>query len=191
MGQSIDNATAADLVTRHRSGDARALECLITLFRPLIAGAARRVSSSVDIDDVAQETWMSFCRNVERIDNTERVGAWLWTVALNAARRQVRRTSKVVLCDDIEPIATVATICGPGPEDGLIRSERRQALEAAMHSISRDERSLLTLLLDGESLSYHQISELSGRPVGSIGPTRERIVRKLRATPQMARMIVC
>ena len=39
------------------------------------------------------------------------------------------------------------------------------------------------------NIDYREISAMSGRPVGSLGPTRERIIRKMRATQPMASLL--
>jgi hypothetical protein len=41
-------------------------------------------------------------------------------------------------------------------------------------------------MMDERGYDYRQISSISGRPIGSLGPTRERIIRKLRTNPQVA-----
>ena len=39
--------------------------------------------------------------------------------------------------------------------------------------------------MDDRAYDYRQISTISGRPIGSLGPTRDRIIRKLRTDPQI------
>jgi len=45
---------------------------------------------------------------------------------------------------------------------------------------------VLSLMMDERGYDYRQISSISGRPVGSLGPTRDRIIRKLRTNAQIA-----
>jgi hypothetical protein len=51
------------------------------------------------------------------------------------------------------------------------------------------DRSVLTLMMDERGYDYRQISSISGRPIGSLGPTRDRIIRKLRTNPQVAELM--
>ena len=51
-------------------------------------------------------------------------------------------------------------------------------------SVAADE--LLTLLVDRPELSYEEVSQTIGMPVGSIGPTRERAFERLRADTALA-----
>jgi DNA-directed RNA polymerase specialized sigma24 family protein len=51
------------------------------------------------------------------------------------------------------------------------------------------DQRVLSLMMDERAYDYRQISSLSGRPIGSLGPTRERIIRRLRTNPQVAELI--
>ena len=99
------NATpeeVAGLVQRHFDGDAKALAELIAIFESLVKASARRVlRCSTDVDDAVQDTWLNFVRFGDRIADPERVGAWLWTVALNSARRIQRRDSRCIVADNV------------------------------------------------------------------------------------------
>ena len=44
-------------------------------------------------------------------------------------------------------------------------------------------------MMDERAYDYRQISSISGRPIGSLGPTRDRIIRKLRTNPQVAELM--
>jgi hypothetical protein len=43
--------------------------------------------------------------------------------------------------------------------------------------------------MDERGYDYRQISSISGRPIGSLGPTRDRIIRKLRTNPNVAELM--
>jgi hypothetical protein len=43
-------------------------------------------------------------------------------------------------------------------------------------------------LVDARGLDYEQISRACVRPIGGIGPTRARIIRKLQSHPDVARL---
>ena len=68
----------------------------------------------------------------------------------------------------------------PELDNDLIREERAIALREAMRELAPQGRELLRLLMVDPPMSYDQISVLMGIPKGSIGPTRARILDKLR-----------
>jgi len=48
---------------------------------------------------------------------------------------------------------------------------------------------VLSLMMDDRAYDYRQISSINGRPIGSLGPTSDRIIRQLRTNPQVAELM--
>ena len=73
---------------------------------------------------------------------------------------------------------------GTGPEqlavDTLTRAEAQAALARAVTTLPPHRRALLQALFADDGCSYAQISREIGIPVGSIGPTRARVLAQLR-----------
>jgi len=69
--------------------------------------------------------------------------------------------------------------------DDLLRAERARAVRDGLAELTSDQRELLLLLVAEPPLSYEEISRRLGIPVGSIGPTRARHLKKLRETTAM------
>jgi len=74
-------------------------------------------------------------------------------------------------------------------DEGMMRDERSQALRDALLELSPARRELLTLLLADPPLSYDEISNRLGIPIGSIGPTRARALEQLRNTDAMRALL--
>ena len=187
------NATpeeVAALVRRHFDGDAKALAELIGIFQSLVRAAARRVlRCATDVDDAVQDTWLNFVRFGDRIADHERVGAWLWTVALNSARRIQRRDSRCIVADNVADLADAMADDVPDPDHALQRCERATIVHRAATEMRPADQRVLSLMMDERAYDYRQISSLSGRPNGSLGPTRERNIRRLRTNPQVAELM--
>lgn len=181
----------AALVHRHFNGDAKALAQLIDIFQTLVKAAARRVlHNSSDIDDAVQDTWLNFVRFGDRIADPERVGAWLWTVALNSARRIQRRDGRCIVADNVVDLADAMADEVPDPDQAMQRCERSAAVHRAAEEMRETDRRVLSLMMDERGYDYRQISTISGRPIGSLGPTRDRIIRKLRNNPEVAELMI-
>jgi RNA polymerase sigma factor (sigma-70 family) len=187
------NATpeeVATLVQRHFGGDSKALAELISIFQSLVKAAARRVlRCSTDVDDAVQDTWLNFVRFGDRIADPERVGAWLWTVALNSARRIQRRQSRCIVADNVVDLADAMADEIPDPDHALQRCERLSVVRRAAADMREIDRRVLGLMMDERAYDYRQISTISGRPIGSLGPTRDRIIRKLRTNPEILELM--
>jgi DNA-binding Lrp family transcriptional regulator len=65
----------------------------------------------------------------------------------------------------------------------MLDAERQSAVRDGLAEGAEIHRALLSLLVADPPISYQQISDQLGLPVGSIGPTRARCLRKLAATP--------
>lgn len=177
------------LARRYFAGDDRLLPELMDIYRALVEAAARRIlRSSTDVEDAVQETWLSFVRNGHAIHDRDRVGAWLWAVSQNNARRILRQAKRMGAAGDALSVgADRAEVIDF--DLALVQNERIMALGAAAESLTDSDRRILDLFLDERDLDYREISALSGRPIGSLGPTRERIIRKMRATQPMANLL--
>lgn len=173
-----------ELVRAFVAGDASAIDELIRRHRHVPIGSARRqLRSRAEVEDVAQETWARFTTHASTIRDPERLASWLWVTAANEARRLRRHTARqcLVAAFDERPTETA--------DDPVDTPERREAVAHAVRArLSDRERELLALLVDARGLDYHEISEASLRPVGAIGPTRARIIRKLQTHPDVARL---
>ena len=83
--------TAAALVMAAATGDQQAWDALVDRFAPTVWAVARGYRLSVaDATDVSEVTWLRLVENLDRMEEPDRVGAWLATTA--------RRESRRVLC---------------------------------------------------------------------------------------------
>ena len=185
-GSGDDAAVIAGLVDRARTGDQRALAALIDRCTPMVRGVARRyLRRPSDIDDVAQEVWLAFTRHLHRIESPASTRAWLVRVATHAAWRVQRKAPRADLVADVEDQAALDDT----EETGLRRAghgEARVAVRTALAGLAPRERRLIELLVAEDRPDYRTVATLVGRPVGSIGPTRQRILARLRQEPALA-----
>ena len=62
----------------------------------------------------------------------------------------------------------------------LLDAERRGMVRRAMMKLSEQQRQLIGMLVAGPTPSYAEIIANLAMPIGSIGPTRRRLLGKLR-----------
>lgn len=169
----------AGLVAEVRAGEPGAEEALFRLAQPVIMAVARRHGLGQDAE-LVQVTWLRARRRLDTIDDDAKFLAWLRTVARNQAieiirrhQREQRRVRTGLPAELVDP--------HPFPEPGvdLIRGDDVAWVRRALEGLSLDDRRLVDLLFDGD-LSYQEIAEATDRPIGSIGPTRRRILTRLR-----------
>jgi RNA polymerase sigma factor (sigma-70 family) len=166
----------AELVASADAGDSSAWNELVDRHGQLVYANARAVGADDALaQDVGQLVWMRLMSRLGTIREPDKVRGWLAIVARNTARSELRRRKPV---DDLEHLFALPDPNSPQPETQLARSEAVEAVRAALVRISERCRELLTLLFSAE-MSYDEISETAGMPIGSIGPTRQRCLDAL------------
>jgi RNA polymerase sigma factor (sigma-70 family) len=183
-GDLDEGAVVTTLVTGAASGDGRATEALIERYAGLVWSIAWSYHlSAADAADVSQVVWLRLVENIGRIRQPDSVGAWLASVTRHECLRLLRRSEReITTADDFE----FEPDDRAGDEDvdlRLLSSERDAALRKAFECLPPRWRSLLEMLMDAPSASYEEVAEAVGMPIGSIGPTRQRCLERLRSAP--------
>jgi DNA-directed RNA polymerase specialized sigma24 family protein len=75
------------------------------------------------------------------------------------------------------------------PDTLVIERERHTALHGAVERLSGRQRVLLSSMLATPAPTYEQLSTRLAMPIGSIGPTRDRALARLRDDPDLARAV--
>jgi RNA polymerase sigma factor (sigma-70 family) len=179
-GWGVADLDVARLVRRAAGGDKHAWERLVDQYSRLIWSITREFKlAESDAADVVQTTWMRLIEHVGRLQHPERVGSWLAATARNECLRALAARKKLVLAHE--------DVAFDGPADhepevdqGLLAAERAEVVRAAMAHLPRRWQRLMELLMADPPVSYAQISDELGLPVGSIGPTRGRCLARLR-----------
>jgi RNA polymerase sigma factor (sigma-70 family) len=169
-----------------RDGDEAAWETIVDRFVGLVWATARahRLSDS-DAGDVAQTTWLRLVENLDRIQEPERLGAWLATTARHECLRLIRLRGREMPSDDAGVFDAPS---GDQLDSRLLTAERDLALHRALRTIGERCQALLRLLSAPDPPSYDEIGAALGMPIGAIGPTRARCIEKLRRSPELSRM---
>jgi RNA polymerase sigma-70 factor (ECF subfamily) len=166
-----------DLMAAVARGDERALAEIIERYeRPLVAYVARIVNDSERARDLAQETFLRIFRHARAYRTSARFATWLFHIARNVARDELRaRRRRVTLSREDE--AAEAEHANDG---GFFeRIEMRETILRALDDLSPRDRALV-LLRDLEGLSYDEVAEKVGLPLGTVKSGLSRARRRFR-----------
>jgi RNA polymerase sigma factor (sigma-70 family) len=176
--QRLSDEAVAKLVLAAGAGDQASWNALVDQFSGLLWAVARAHRlGEADAADVVQITWLRLVEHLDRLRNPAGVGGWLATCARRECVRILRASKRQVpMGDDFveQPSLT------PLPGEALARTERDRAIQRAFSLLPGRDQALLRLLTAEPSLSYEEIAAALGIPIGSIGPTRQRALERLR-----------
>jgi RNA polymerase sigma factor (sigma-70 family) len=181
-----DGAQLAHMLVRARAGDQAAIGEIIERCTPMLRALARRyVANPAEVDDVLQDVWLTFVQNLDRIHEPAATRGWLVRVLTHTAWRAQRCSARAVPTADVGERAAVHDT-----EDAALRrvwcDELRERLTPALRALRPADRRLVVLLASERQPDYRTVSRLVRRPVGSIGPTRQRALERLRRQPSLA-----
>ncbi len=174
------SGSPAELVAACRAGDQAAWGRLIQRYRAVVWTVARSHGlRPADCEDVCQLTWLRVIENIGAIDDPARLGAWIVTTARREALKVSGNGVKYHLVDDLSEF-THETGHQVTPEETVLSRAEGDLARMAIRHLPAQHQALLGLLLRDPPMSYDAISAALAMPRGSIGPTRNRILRQAR-----------
>lgn len=117
----------------------------------------RIVGNVADAQDLTQEAFIKALQRQDQLKDAEKAAHWLSRIASNTAIDFLRRHGRVNFCelDDLpEPLSSLP---GESPEQLVLRSERREYLEAGLAVLTDRERTAL-ILRDVEGLPAEEVA---------------------------------
>ena len=170
---------AAESFAQWRAGDPRAMDDLVRLMTPVLWNVVRAYGIDHALaEDVVQTTWVTLVRRHESIADGRAVAGWLMTCARREAWRSGRgqRRSNPTEGDALESHLPV----GESAEHVAQLSERDNYLWVSVRKLDERCQRLLRVVAFDERPDYARLATDLAMPVGSIGPTRQRCLAKLR-----------
>jgi RNA polymerase sigma factor (sigma-70 family) len=170
-----------ELVRRAAAGDESAWVVLVDRYTPMLWAITRGYRlPAADAADVTQVAWLRLTQHLHTLRQPEHVAGWLATTVRRESLAVIRRTRREEpreLEDDKFPAPEDPA---GGADERLLRRERDRIVQQAMQKLPSRQRMLLELLSADPPPNYKDISDATGVPIGSIGPTRARALRRLR-----------
>ncbi|MFF8451475.1 RNA polymerase sigma factor [Streptomyces leeuwenhoekii] len=186
-GGAVDRAEVGALVQSAADGDAAAWKALVDGLGPLVWSVVRAHGlSDADAHEVYQTAWFRFAQHLGRLREQDKAGAWLARTARHECLKVLRAQRRWMPTDDPHLLDRVSE--EPTPEESVLdseeaaaQSERVRRLWQEFEELGERCRQLLRVLMASPPPSYQEVSAALGIAVGSIGPTRQRCLRRLRS----------
>jgi RNA polymerase sigma-70 factor (ECF subfamily) len=176
-----------ELIAECLSGQTHAFGDLVARYQNRLFNTLVNVLGSVDdAHDVAQEAFVNAFQKLHTFRGHSAFYSWLFRIALNSAVSQKRKQRAVVSIDaarDQSGEEPIDRHPATRPEHGLESSERQMAVRAALAELAEEFRTAL-ILKEMEDLSYEEISEIVGCPIGTVRSRIHRARAELRVKLQ-------
>jgi len=154
------------------AGDEEAFALLYRRRQGGIYRFAAQMSGSDSIgDDVTQEVFIKVYNSLERYSSEYKFSTWLYRIAHNAAIDHLRRNSTNQQSLETENAEGTYQLqlesSSPTPEQDRERSEWRTEIGTVVKCLPAAYRDLI-LLRHSRDLSYDEIAEVTGLPLGTV-----------------------
>jgi RNA polymerase sigma-70 factor (ECF subfamily) len=154
----------------------------------LYANALRLTRGRADAEDLVQDTVLRAFRFFDRFERGTNIKAWLLRIQYNTFVNRYRRSTKerdIKESMSLQPVgedvvSRDALRALTDPVGEALRPLIATELEAALATLPEDHR-MVVVLADVEELSYKEIAEVLGCPIGTVMSRLHRARRTLRA----------
>ncbi|HEX6198477.1 MAG TPA: sigma-70 family RNA polymerase sigma factor [Jiangellaceae bacterium] len=182
-----DDLSVVELVARARDGDQAAWDEIVERYAPLVWATCQRYGLVwADADDVGASVWLRLVERLDTIRQPAALAGWLATTTRHECLRVLRAKNRELPVDDNDGLAGDPD---PAADAWLLKQERLIALRTAFAELPERCRQLLALLFAEPVTPYDEIGAILDMPVGTIGPTRQRCLAKLRTSPVLAALV--
>ena len=173
------------LVTRFRGGDESAFEALVKRYEvPLRKLAYGYLRDRMLAEDVAQESFLQAYQRLDSLGRVEAFRSWLYRIAINRAHDQLRRKAWKGEVAGEEGEERIRQMAEPGsPEQRLEDRDFGRRLGVCLAELPEKYRRPL-VLKEIEGMTYAEIAEVLGWPMGTVQIRIHRARLRLRARAQ-------
>jgi len=185
--------TDQQLVDRVFKGDKHAFDLLVLRYQHRILGLIGRfIYDPSEVEDVAQEAFIKAYRALPKFRGDSQFYTWLYRIAINTAKNYLvargrRPPSTDVDVEDAEFMENNAPLTDiESPEASQEKEDLHRVINKAIEDLPEDLRTAFTLR-EFSGLSYEEITEIMGCPVGTV---RSRIFRAREALDKKIRPLL-
>ena len=177
-----------DVVSAFLAGEERAFEELVDRYQGRLLNFVYRTIGDRDrAEDLVQEVFIRVYRHIGRFDRSKKFSTWIYTIASNLAKNELRNRSRNPLVlfqtikakfeDEERPLQFEDVHTRP---DDLFRKRHlREMVEQSVGQLPAHHREVF-VLRELEGKSYEEIAEIMETPIGTVMSRLHRGRRQLR-----------
>ena len=172
FSRDLTAASDRDLVATAVNGVEGSFEELVRRYqRPISAYVYRMVGNYESALDLTQEIFIKVYSSLRRYRSEFKFSTWIYKIAHNAAIDHLRRTTtreqSLVMGPENDQFDLPVESGRLSPEQESERKERRGEIESVVRTLPGNYRELI-ILRHSQDLSYEEIVEVTGLPLGTV-----------------------
>ncbi|MDT8368765.1 MAG: sigma-70 family RNA polymerase sigma factor [Longimicrobiales bacterium] len=176
LSSSLAELSDELLVTAHLEGRAGAFQELFSRYRDRLVHFITRKTGDADrAQDLVQEAFIRVTRHLHRFDTTKKFSTWIYTIASNLSKNELRNRSRSPLVlfqkltngweDDHRPLQFEDS--SMKPDDMYRKRYLQQVVEETVQALPEHHR-LVFRLRELEGKSYEEIADITGVNLGTV-----------------------
>ena len=153
-----------DLMRRIQRDDFAAFEALVDRYKDRLVNVLFRIlNDQNEAEDLVQETFLRVYQHKQEYDFTYCLSTWLYTIALNLAKNELRRTRKFKFFSifEMEENGVELADTKPGPQS------LKMILDKAIAILPIKYKAAF-MLRDIEEMSYEEVAQVLEVPLGTV-----------------------
>ena len=180
-------ASDEDLMRRCREGDMSAFELIVLRYKDAIFNFIYHfVSDYHRAQDISQETFLRVLRNVDRYKSRNSFKPWLYRIAANLCKNELRDRSRRRMLSLNDPDLDIESLIGDRytvpdtvPGEAYEKEEMRELVRNALESLPEDQRMAI-VLREYQDLSYVEIAVALNCSLGAVKSKIHRARQNIR-----------
>jgi len=171
------------LMERVKAGDMVAFNQIVDKYKDRLMNVIfRMVQGTEEAEDIVQETFLRVYQHRDSFDFRHCFSTWLYTIALNLARNELRKRKRFKFFDIFDMQGKEGEIA----VEMELPSNLPQALEKAMESLPEKYKTAF-VLRDVQELPYEEVAQIMNIPLGTVKSrvNRARAILRDKLKPRM------
>jgi len=164
------------VVSAFLEGESRAFDELVNRYQNRLLNFVYRTTGDRErAEDLVQEVFVRVYRHIHRFDRSRKFSTWIYTIASNLAKNELRNRSRNPLVlfqtirrnweDDDRPLQFEDP--GTRPDDLYRKRHLREVVEDAVEKLPPHHRNVF-VLRELEGKSYEEIAEITSCNLGTV-----------------------
>jgi RNA polymerase sigma-70 factor (ECF subfamily) len=183
MAKETEKDIDFELMKAIQRGDMVAFNTMVDRYKDRLMNViGRMLSSTEEAEDIVQETFVRVYQHRQSFNFQHCFSTWIYTIALNLARNQLRRHKKFKFYDITEMQGHEAEFA----VEMKLPSRLPQALDNAIRELPEKYRTAF-ILRDVQEMPYEEVAAALSVPLGTVKSrvNRARLILRDKLTPRL------